>query len=132
MRPKILTVDDSKSMRLLVERALGAYDCDVSEANNGFNALFAMERALPDLILLDVNMPVMGGLEMLTMMRANPALKSLPVIMLTSTTDHAVSGELAALGVSGILTKPFGAPALIEKVCGVLKLQPVAPTQPSA
>ena len=119
-------------MRLLVERALGAYDCDVSEANNGFNALFAMERALPDLILLDVNMPVMGGLEMLTMMRANPALKSLPVIMLTSTTDHAVSGELAALGVSGILTKPFGAPALIEKVCSVLKLQPIAPTQPSA
>ena len=132
MHPKILTVDDAKTVRLLVQQALAAYDCEVSEAANGFNALFLMERALPDLILLDVNMPVMGGLEMLTMMRSNPVLKAIPVIMLTSPADHAVLDELTALGVSGTLPKPFHAPTLLEKIRAVLDLQPVGPAKPAA
>ncbi len=124
MRPKILTVDDSKTLRVIIQQALRAYDCDVSEASNGFNALFQMERALPDLVLLDVNMPVMGGLEMLTMMRSNAVLKAVRVIMLTSPADHAVIGELTTLGVSGIVQKPFTPAALIEQIRVVLDLSP--------
>jgi CheY-like chemotaxis protein len=131
MRPKILTVDDSKAVRLLVQQALGAYDCEVSEATNGFNALFQMERALPDLILLDVNMPVMGGLEMLTMMRSNPVLKALPVIMLTSPTDHALLDDLTALGVSGSVQKPLNLPVLLEAILSVLDLRPVPTIKPA-
>ncbi len=114
-------------MRRLVEAALRAFDCDVSEAANGFNALFAMERTLPDLILLDVNMPTMGGVEMLELLRSKPELQALPVIMLTSPADHAVADEIAALGVSATLVKPFTPADLIAKIRGVLDLKPLRP-----
>lgn len=123
LRPKILTVDDSKTVRRLAQQALRDFDCEVSEADNGFKAFFVMERALPDLILLDVNMPTMGGLEMLTLLRSKPELKEIPVIMLTSPADHAVSAQLAALGVSGTLMKPFTPAELVEKISLVLDLK---------
>lgn len=125
LRPKILTVDDSKTVRRLVESALREFDCDVSEANNGFNALFAMERNLPNLILLDVNMPTMGGVEMLELLSAKPALKAIPVIMLTSPTDHAVSDQITTLGVRSTLMKPFTPAELVEKIRRVLDLKPL-------
>ena len=125
LRRRILTVDDSKTVRLLAQQALAEFDCEVSEAANGFNALFAMERALPDLILLDVNMPVMDGFELLAMLKSKPALRAIPVIMLTSPADHAVAGRLAALGVAGTLMKPFTVAALVEKIRGVIELKPI-------
>lgn len=121
----ILTVDDSKTVRRLAQAALRDFDCEVNEADNGFKALYAMERALPDLILLDVNMPTMGGVEMLTLLSSKPELKAIPVIMLTSPADHAVADQIAALGVSATLVKPFTAAALIEKIRGVLELKPL-------
>jgi len=130
LRPTILTVDDAKAVRLLTQRALAAFDCDLSEAPNGYNALFAMERALPDLILLDVKMPTMGGVEMLTMLRSNPTLAAIPVIMLTSPADHGVMAQLTALGTNGHLMKPFTAAALIEKIRAVINLAP-APAHPA-
>ncbi len=125
-RPNILTVDDSKTVRRLVESALRDFACDVAESDNGYKALYAMERVLPDLILLDVNMPTMGGLPMLELLRKSdqPALKAIPVIMLTSPGDHDVAGEIAALGVRATLMKPFTPAQLIEKVRGVLDLKP--------
>jgi CheY-like chemotaxis protein len=114
-------------VRLLTQRALAPFACDTSEAPNGYNALFAMERSLPDLILLDVNMPTMGGVEMLTLMRSNPTLSAIPVIMLTSPADHGVMAQLAALGISGHVMKPFTPAALIEKIRSVIALPPAAP-----
>ena len=63
MRPRILTVDDAKTVRTIAADILAPFDCEADGATNGYNALFSMERALPDLILLDVSMPIMGGLE---------------------------------------------------------------------
>jgi CheY-like chemotaxis protein len=125
MRPKILAVDDSKTVRLLAARALAGFACDVSESTNGYNALFAMEKALPDLLLLDVSMPVMDGVELLDMMRSNDTLKAVPVLMLTSPADHAKLPHLNELGVSGLLQKPFDEAALVAKVRGIVKLQPL-------
>ena len=122
--PQILTVDDAAAVRRVAEKTLAPFDCEFSAAANGFNALFAMERALPDLILLDVNMPTMGGVEMLTMMRANPTLQAIPVIMLTSPADHAVMAQLTALGISGHVMKPFTPAALLEKIRSVVELAP--------
>jgi CheY-like chemotaxis protein len=115
-------VDDAKAVRRLVESALRDFDCELQESDNGFKALYAMERVMPDLILLDVNMPTMGGLPMLELLRKSdqPALSAIPVIMLTSPGDHDVAGEIAALGVSGTLMKPFTAAALVEKIRSVL------------
>ena len=124
MRPNILTVDDSKGMRLMVQQALSAFDCDVNEASNGFNAFFAIERAKTDLILLDVSMPVMDGLETLSRLKAAPELAGIPVIMLTSPADHAVIPQLAGMGAIGTLMKPFDETALVEAVRRVLKLKP--------
>ena len=127
MRPKILTVDDARTVRQLAQKALSAFDCDPTEATNGYNALFAMEKALPDLILLDVSMPIMTGLEMLTMMKSNPTLQSIPVIMLTSRADHTILPQLTALGVNGIILKPFTEAALVEAIRQVLTLKPIKP-----
>ena len=124
MRPNILTVDDSKGMRLMVAKALSAFACEVNEASNGYNAFFAIERARPDLILLDVAMPVMNGVDMLERLKATPELADIPVIMLTSPGDHAVMSEIKTLGASGTLMKPITEAALLEAVRGVLKLKP--------
>ncbi len=124
MRLTILAVDDSKGLRLLIAKALSPFDCNVPEASNGYNAFFAIERARPDLILLDVSMPVMDGIETLTRLKDTPELADIPVIMLTSPANHAVREQIAALGVSGTLMKPFTEAALVEKICAVLKLKP--------
>ena len=127
MRPHILVVDDAKAVRLLAEKALAAYACDVAGSTNGYNALFAMEKALPDLLLLDVSMPIMNGLELLEMFKSKPELAAIPVIMLTSPADHTVADKIAALGVAGTLVKPFTPERLVEKVLGVLPLKPAKP-----
>jgi CheY-like chemotaxis protein len=128
-RTRILTVDDAKAVRLLAQRALAPLGCELGEATNGYNALFAMERALPDLILLDVSMPTMGGLQLLTMMRSNPTLQAIPVVMLTSPADHGVMAQLHQLGIQGHLMKPISEAVLAEKVRAVLGLAP-APAAP--
>ena len=127
-RPNILVIDDSKAVRLIAIKALAPFDCEVREATNGFTGLFAMERLLPDLILLDVAMATMNGDTMLEMMRSNEQLKDLPVIMMVSTTDHKVLPKITALGVSAMVKKPFTDTALVDAVRGVLKLKPVKKT----
>lgn len=124
MRPTILTVDDSKAVRLLVEKALGAFACDVTEASNGFNAFFAIERVRPNLILLDVAMPVMEGFETLRRLKGTPELADIPVIMLTSPADRPLLSELMTMGAGGTLMKPFTEAALLESIRGVIKLKP--------
>lgn len=122
MRPTILTVDDAKALRLFVAKTLQPFDCEVTESNNGFNAFFAIEHTRPDLILLDISMPVMNGLEMLERLKAAPELAAIPVIMLASPADHAVIPQLPALGAAAILMKPFSGRALLEKISPLLPL----------
>ncbi len=124
MRPAILTVDDSKSLRLFIAKALSAFDCETDEASNGFNAFFVIERSRPDLILLDVLMPVMEGTETLRRLKGAPELADIPVIMLTSPADRPVIPELLAMGAAATLMKPFTEAALLEAIQGVLPLKP--------
>jgi CheY-like chemotaxis protein len=125
MRPNILTVDDAKAVRMLTQKALSAFDCDSSAATNGYNAFFAIEAARPDLILLDVSMPIMDGVETLTRLKAAPELQAIPVIMLTSRADHAVMPQLNELGAIDTLLKPFNETALLDKIRRVIKLKPL-------
>ncbi len=126
-RPQILAVDDAKAVRTVAASVLAPFDCDVEGASNGYNALFKMEGALPDLILLDVNMPIMGGLEMLEMLKSKPELRAIPVIILASPADHPVLPKLHALGLAGLLMKPFKPEVLLEKVRSCLDLKPLSP-----
>ncbi|AOS45315.1 Sporulation initiation phosphotransferase F [Lacunisphaera limnophila] len=123
-RPLILTIDDSKALRLFIAKALANFQCDTDEASNGFNAFFAIERARPDLILLDVLMPVMEGWETLRRLKAAPELADIPVIMLTSPADRPLIAELLTMGAAGTVMKPFNEAALLEAIKPVLKLKP--------
>ena len=124
MRPVILTIDDAKAVRLLVEKALAPFDCEPTEATNGFNGLFEMEKRRPDLILLDVSMPVMNGIDMLERVKSAPEVSDIPIIMMTSRSDHAYMAEIMALGAKATLMKPFTEAALLESIGSALKLKP--------
>jgi CheY-like chemotaxis protein len=124
MSSTILVIDDSKAVRLLAKNALAGFDCFVNEATNGFTGLYAIERAMPDLLLLDVSMPTMNGVEMLEMLKGHAQLKTIPVIMLHATTDHRVMPRITELGVEGLVKKPFTADTLIDAVRSVLPLKP--------
>ena len=123
---KILRVDDSKTIRLIVKRAFAPYDCTVCEATNGEEGLAAAANERPDLIVLDITMPVMDGVTMLTALKADPNLKSIPVIMLTAESGRENVAYIAKLGVRDYLVKPFQDAQLIEKVKRVLALTPKA------
>lgn len=124
MSSHILVIDDSKAVRLLVQKALAAFDCKVAEATNGFTGLFAMERQLPDVLFIDAAMPTMDGLEMLGMLKSNEQLRDIPVIMLVSSTDHKVLPQITELGVAGMLKKPFSEAAVVEAIQAVHPLAP--------
>ena len=125
MRPTILTVDDAKAVRTLVENTLVGFDCEFTTATNGFEAFFAIERGRPDLILLDISMPIMGGVETLRRLKATPELKDIPVIMLTSRADHTVVPLLPNMGAVGNVLKPFDQATLLAAIQNVISLQPV-------
>jgi two-component system cell cycle response regulator len=120
---KILSVDDSRTMRLIITLALTAYDCVIIEAANGEEGLAAAAREKPDLILLDITMPVMDGVTMLAKLKEDQALKELPVIMLTAESGRENVLHIAKLGVNDYLIKPFKAEQLIEKAARVVPLQ---------
>jgi two-component system, cell cycle response regulator len=115
MRYKILTVDDSKTVRIIVRKAFKTYDCEILEAGNGVEGLAVAAKETPDLILLDVTMPVMDGVEMLTKLKSDPALKAIPVMMLTAEggRDHVL--KIAKIGVRDL--KPLSdAPAKAKSI----------------
>ncbi|MEI6712927.1 MAG: response regulator [Verrucomicrobiota bacterium] len=121
---KILSVDDSLTIRMLVKRSFKNYDCVVIEASNGEEGLAAAAKEKPDLIFLDITMPVMDGVTMLTKLKENPDLKGIPVIMLTAESGRENVAYIAKLGVRDYLVKPFKDEQLIEKAGRVLKLEP--------
>lgn len=123
MPTKILSVDDSRTIRIIVGRAFQAYDCQICEAGNGEEGLAVAAREKPDLILLDVTMPVMDGVTMLTKLKEDPELKSIPVIMLTAESGRENVLHIAKLGVRDYLVKPFKENQLIEKVERIVPLQ---------
>jgi CheY-like chemotaxis protein len=126
MSAKILTVDDSKTIRIIIRNAFKRYDCEIFEAGNGIEGL-DRAKAKPDLILLDITMPIMDGLTMLERLCESPELKNIPVVMLTAEGQKAAAERAIALGSRGYLTKPFTAEALIKQVSTLVTLTEKAP-----
>jgi two-component system, cell cycle response regulator len=124
MPVKILSVDDSRTIRLIVANAFRPYDCRVDEATNGEEGLAVAAREKPDLIFLDIAMPVMDGVTMLMKMKADPQLSSIPVIMLTSEgSEEDDRLYFQQLGARDYLTKPVKDEVLIERAGRVVALQ---------
>jgi CheY-like chemotaxis protein len=115
-RTKILVVDDQPDLLSTVEYRLRFAGCDVVTASNGQEGLVKAASEKPDLILLDMNMPIMSGQETLERLRADPSLKSIPVIMLTAQCEPQDIAGASALGVYDYVTKPFDFTQLMDKV----------------
>lgn len=128
MPVKILSVDDSKTIRMIVKRTFASLDATILEACNGEEGLATATAEKPDLIVLDITMPVMDGVTMLTKLKENPDLKGIPVIMLTAESGRENVAFIAKLGVRDYLVKPFQDAQLIEKVKRIISLQPKAAT----
>lgn len=126
MRNKILTVDDSKTVRIIVKKAFKPFDCEILEASNGVEGLAVAAKDMPDLILLDVTMPVMDGVEMLTKLKSDPALKGIPVIMLTAEGGKDNVLKIAKLGIRDYIVKPFKEEVLVEKAGRIIELKPLS------
>ena len=112
----ILVVEDQEDNRQILRDLLGNAGCDLGEAADGEQALAAYARQRPDLILMDIQLPVMDGYEATRRIRSNPELKSVPIIAVTS---YALVGDEAkalAAGCSAYVTKPFSPRALLAKV----------------
>jgi two-component system cell cycle response regulator len=118
-------VDDSKTVRIIVRKAFKPFDCEILEAANGVEGLAIAAKETPDLILLDVTMPVMDGVEMLTKLKSDSALKGIPVVMLTAEGGRENVLKIAKIGVRDYLVKPFKEEVLIEKCSRVIDLKPV-------
>jgi two-component system cell cycle response regulator len=121
--PKILSVDDSRTMRMMVKRAFRDFECELFEAADGMEGLAAALANKPDLIVLDYNMPVMDGVTMLRNMRENAELKRTPVIMLTAEDSAEIISTVARLGVRDYIIKPFEDENLLSKVTRIINLQ---------
>lgn len=116
VRMKILIVDDEPDLVSTVEYRLKFADCDVVTASNGEEGLRRAAAEMPDLILLDTNMPVMNGHEMLERLRGDAALKHIPVIMLTARCEPPDIAMASTHGVSDYVTKPFDFAELMDKI----------------
>lgn len=119
---KILTVDDSKTIRMIVKKAFRPYDCQIVEGENGVEGLALAAKEKPDLIILDITMPVMNGAEMLAKMKEESELKDIPVIMLTAEAGKDNVMKIVQLGVKDYMVKPFKGEQLIERVTKIMPL----------
>ncbi|KAA0598111.1 MULTISPECIES: response regulator [Azospirillum] len=121
VKKKVMTVDDSRTMRDMVSFTLRGAGYDVVEAADGQQAMSAIATTTVDLVITDLNMPVMDGLTLIRKLRAIPAHRTLPILMLTTEADESKKSEGRAAGATGWIVKPFNPDKLVsvvQKVCG--------------
>jgi len=105
---KILIIEDDASQRIILRRVLEKYfSADVIEAKNGIEGLLLMKNIHPDLIILDIMMPLMNGEELLMRLRNSELLKDIPVVILSANKDVDLIKKLAAFGIADYLLKPL-------------------------
>jgi two-component system, chemotaxis family, chemotaxis protein CheY len=125
MKPiRVLIVDDSAVMRKIVERCLrqaGLELKEVIEAGNGIEGLAAVQQGSMDLILSDINMPAMDGLEFLEGLRSLDNAKGTPVVMITTEGSESRVVEALSAGARGYIRKPFTADQVRERVSPLLE-----------
>ncbi len=120
MTATILTVDDSASIRVAIKIALTGAGYTVNEASDGADGIRKANAGKFDLIITDLNMPVMNGLTMIEELRKIPAHSGLPIISLTTESDAGMKQRAKAAGATGWITKPFEAENLVKIVKKVL------------
>ena len=116
MTKRILVVEDQEDNRQILRDLLASTDYEVMEAENGEEALAAVARQRPDLILMDIQLPILDGYEASRRIKADPALRSIPIIAVTS---YALSGDeekARSAGCDDFVPKPYSPRQLLAKI----------------
>jgi two-component system chemotaxis response regulator CheY len=116
----ILSVDDSASIRQMVNLTLSGAGYQVVEAGNGAEGLAKATSSKLDMIVTDLNMPVMDGLSLIRELRKLPAYRGVPILFLTTESDADKKAEAKSAGATGWITKPFKQEQLLQVVKKVL------------
>jgi len=120
MTASILAVDDSASLRMAIRIALSGAGYTVTEAADGVEGLAKSQAAKFDMIVTDLNMPNMNGLEMIREIRKSPTQTGTPIIFLTTESDPEMKAQAKAAGATGWLVKPFVPDQLVKVARKVL------------
>jgi len=118
--PLVMVVDDSLTMRKVTSRVLERHNFEVSTARDGVEALERLEERVPDLMLLDIEMPRMDGYELATAMKADPRLAGVPIVMITSRTGEKHRQRALEIGVQRYMGKPYQELDLMRNVYDLL------------
>ena len=121
--PLVMVVDDSVTMRKVTGRVLERHGFEVGTAKDGLDALERMADTIPDLMLLDIEMPRMDGYELATAMKADPRMRDVPIIMITSRTGEKHRQRAMDLGVQRYLGKPYQEVELMRNVLELLGVE---------
>ena len=113
-KPVVLVVDDDAPILTLMKNILREFGFETRLAPSGQAALQSVAEQVPDLILVDKNMPGMSGEEVIQAMRETPALGHLPILILSG--EPIDRAELARIGATGAVQKPFDVPSLVEQI----------------
>jgi two-component system, chemotaxis family, chemotaxis protein CheY len=114
---RALIVDDSRTIRAILRGILVRAGFEIEEAGNGVEALERLRlRARPDVVLVDWNMPEMDGITFLTAVRADPAWRDLPIVMITTEMDEARLIQARTAGANEYIAKPFVREAVLERL----------------
>ncbi|MCK5385994.1 MAG: response regulator, partial [Gammaproteobacteria bacterium] len=114
--PVVMVVDDSITVRKVTTRLLERHEMNVVAAKDGVDALAQLQETIPDIMLLDVEMPRMDGFELATNMRNDEKLKNIPIIMITSRTGQKHRDRAASIGVNIYMGKPFTETDLMDNI----------------
>ncbi len=121
MVKRVMTVDDSRTMRDMVAFTLRSAGFQVTAAEDGKQALGMLAAHPVDVVITDLNMPVMDGVALIRALRADPKWRALPILMLTTESDSSKKAEGRSAGATGWIVKPFNPEKLVEvvnRVCG--------------
>jgi two-component system, chemotaxis family, chemotaxis protein CheY len=123
MDADVLVVDDSAAIRKILQRVLrqtGMAIGAIHEAGDGQEALSVLGEHPVHLVLTDINMPKMDGLQLLASLKASAQWRNVPVVMITTEGGEAKVGEAVRLGAAGYVRKPFTADQIKEKLTGII------------
>ena len=121
-RKKIIIVDDNASYLSVVRVLLKPY-YEVFPAPSAAKLFKIIENFIPDLVLLDVNMPEMNGFEAIAVLKENPRYKDIPVVFLTAKEDEDSAVHGLNLGAADYVTKPFSGPLLLKRISNILMIE---------
>ena len=123
---KIVIADDSALARMFIRRCLeiaGLGDSEFHEANDGVEALQRLKEVKPDMLVTDLTMPNMNGIELLKRISVSPRLSGMPILVVTSAGNEEQRKQLSELGATRILSKPLSPPMLVEAINAVFGIE---------